>query len=325
MSVRLGFIGTGGIAGFHIGNLAKISDAKIVAVCDVVKEKADATAAKLGAASYQDFQEMLDKEELHAVYVCLPPFAHGQPELAVIRKGLAMFVEKPVAMDFETLRKVTAAVKRKGNITAVGYQDRYLDIIEKLKKFLEGRRPGLIMGYWMGGMPGVMWWRQKKLSGGQHVEQTTHIFDMARYLFGEVRRVSAVASAGLMTEVEKYDIEDASAVNLEFKNGMMGTIFSACCLQVGGRCGIDIFGRDYYVEYKERTSIKIIQGVLTEETRVANDYGLKEDQVFIDAVKGGDGAAIRAPYSEGARSAALSLAASESLATGRFVDLADKF
>ncbi|MBI2192291.1 MAG: Gfo/Idh/MocA family oxidoreductase [Planctomycetes bacterium] len=321
MAVRIGFIGTGGIAGFHINNLSKIPDAKIAAVCDVVKEKADAAAAKLGATAYPDFHEMLDREDLQAVYVCLPPFAHGQPELAVLAKGLALFVEKPVAMDFQTLKKVTAAVKRKKAITAVGYQDRYLDIIEKLKKFLEGRRPGLILGYWMGGMPGVMWWRQRKLSGGQHVEQTTHIFDMARYLFGEVKRVSAVASTGLMAEVEKYDIEDCSAVNLEFHSGLVGTIFSACCLQTGGRCGIDIFGRDYTVEYKERTSIKITHGPITEETRVANDYGLKEDQVFVEAVKNGDGSAIRAPYEEGAKSAALSLAASESLATGKFIDL----
>tara|TARA_B100000949_G_scaffold230987_1_gene242358 strand:- start:103 stop:1080 length:978 start_codon:yes stop_codon:yes gene_type:complete len=322
MSVRIGFIGTGGIAGFHFNNLDQIKDAQIAAVCDVVKDKVAAAADRFGVTGYMDFHEMLDKEELDAVYVCLPPFAHGEAELAVVKKKLAMFVEKPVAMDFATLKKLTRAVKNAGIITGVGYQDRYLDIIDKLKKVIDPSQVGLIMGYWMGGLPGVMWWRQKKLSGGQHVEQTTHIFDMARYLFGDVKRVSAVGSKGLMTDVPKYNIEDSSAVNLEFANGMIGTIFSACYQKgAGGRGGIDIFGKDFYVEYKERLSIKITRGKVIEETHVGNNCGLKEDQTFINAVKTGDGSKVRSPYPDAARSAALSIAASESLATGQFVKI----
>jgi predicted dehydrogenase len=230
-----------------------------------------------------------------------------------------MFIEKPVGADVETLRKVRAGIQRKKLITAVGYQDRYLDIVERMKKFLDGRGVGMIKGYWMGGMPGVMWWRQKKLSGGQHVEQTTHTFDMARYLFGDVKRVAAVASKGLMTEHEKYDIQDASAVHLEFASGLVGTIFSACFLQAGGgKVGIDIYGKDFYIEYQGRRSISINRKNKTEVFRNTNNSTLIEDQTFIDAVLSGDGSKIRSPYADAAKSAAVSIAASDSLKSGNF-------
>jgi len=319
MSIRIGFVGAGGIAGMHFKNLERIPDAEVVAVMDVVKDKAQAAAEKYGAKAYTDHAKMLESEKLDAVYVCVPPGYHGAPELDAARKGLAMFVEKPVGMDLETLNKVTRAVKRKKLITAAGYQDRYQDIIDKLKKFLEGKQVGLIMGYWMGGMPGVHWWRVKKLSGGQHVEQTTHIFDMARYLFGDVKRVSAVASKGLMKDVPSYNIEDASAVNLEFKNGVIGTIFSACYLKHGNRGGIEIFGKDFHVDYVERKSITVTQGNTTTTTLVGNECAFLEDKTFIDAIRTGDASKIRSPYEDAAKSAALSILADESMRTGQFV------
>lgn len=319
MPVRLGFIGTGGIAGMHFKNLEQIKDAKIVALTDIVKEKAVAAAARFEANAYTDFNKMLASEDLDAVYVCIRPGDHGVPELACIKQGVPMFIEKPVGADIETLKKIRAGIQRKKLITAVGYQDRYLDIIEKLKKFLDGRPVGLIKGYWMGGMPPVMWWRQKKLSGGQHLEQTTHTFDMARYLFGDVKRVAAVGSTGLMTEHEKYDIQDASAVHLEFASGLVGTIFSACFLQAGGsKVGLDIYGKDFYIEYQGRRSVSIERKAKTEVFRNANNSTLIEDQTFIDAILSGDGSKIRSPFEDAAKSAAVSIAASESLKSGNF-------
>ena len=129
---------------------------------------------------------MLAKEELDAVYISIPPFAHGAPEKAVVAAGLPMFVEKPVHMDADEAKEIAAQVEDKGIITACGYQERYLDIIDKAQELLASRRVGFFMGYWMGGMPGG-WWREKAKSGGQLMEQTTHEFDMARYLFGEVK------------------------------------------------------------------------------------------------------------------------------------------
>jgi len=317
MSLKVGFIGCGGIGGHHMRLLAKMDDVQMVAFSDTDEERAKNAAKNYGGEAFKDYKAMLKKVELDAVFVCTPPFAHGPQEKAVIEAGLPFFVEKPVALSLKVTAPIIEGVHKKNLITAVGYQDRYLDIIDQLKSFLQGRKVGMIMGYWMGGMPGVYWWRQKKLSGGQAVEQTTHIFDASRNLFGEVVKVYASAQTGLMKEVPNYDIEDATAVNVEFESGLMGVIFSACFLSTNGRCGMDGWGRDFAFEYKERGSLKLFEPGRIVETQVKNDYAFLCDRTFIEAVATGDRSKIRSDYLDAVRSLSISLAANKSVATGK--------
>jgi len=314
--VRVGFVGTGGIANFHRNHLEKMDDVKVVAVCDVVEEKVKKASERFNAPAFDCHDEMLDKVPMDALYVCVPPFAHVGQEEAAVKKGLALMVEKPVHLDLAKAKKIASAITRKGLVSAAGYQDRYLDIIDRLKDYLAGKDVGLAMGYWMGGMPGVHWWRVKKESGGQAVEQTTHTFDMARYLFGEITHVQAAGRTGLMTHVPDYDVEDASAVTCYFKSGLVATIFSGCFLSVGNKCGIDIWTRDAYIEYRERTALKIVEKSATLEAKVGNDFGFAEDRTFIDAVKKGDPTLVRSSYPDSVKSLAVSLAANEAMATG---------
>jgi len=204
--MKIGFVGTGGIANYHLEHLMKIKEAEIVALCDVVEERAKETAKKCKGAFYTDYRKMLDKEKLDALYICIPPFAHQGQELLAAEKGIPFFVEKPIALSLDYAKKVEEKVAKNNLITSVGYQDRYQDIIDYVKKVLAGRKIGLFLGYWMGGMPTVSWWRKKEESGGQAVEQTTHIFDLARYIFGEVEKVAAFARTGLMRDVKNYNV-----------------------------------------------------------------------------------------------------------------------
>jgi predicted dehydrogenase len=146
--VRLGFIGTGGNMNRHLRELTQIGGNKFVAFCDIVIEKAERAVEQYGGKAYADYNEMLAKEELDAVYISIPPFAHGAPEKAVVAAGLPMFVEKPVHMDADEAKEIAAQVEDKGIITACGYQERYLDIIDKAQELLASRRVGFFMGYW---------------------------------------------------------------------------------------------------------------------------------------------------------------------------------
>ena len=74
---------------------------------------------------------MLEHEELHAVYVCVPPFAHDGQEEAVARRGLALLVEKPLSLDLAYAQRVAEVIGECGVINAVGYQYRYLDVVEE--------------------------------------------------------------------------------------------------------------------------------------------------------------------------------------------------
>ena len=82
--VRLGFIGTGGNMNRHLREITQIGGTKFVAFCDIVIEKAERAVEQYGGKAYADYNEMLAKEELDAVYISIPPFAHGAPEKAVV-------------------------------------------------------------------------------------------------------------------------------------------------------------------------------------------------------------------------------------------------
>ena len=87
MAVKVGFVGAGGIANWHLGHLSKIEDADIVSLCDVKRERVEVTAKKYGGRIYTDYEKMLKEEKLDALYVCLPPFAHENVEILAAEKG----------------------------------------------------------------------------------------------------------------------------------------------------------------------------------------------------------------------------------------------
>lgn len=314
--VRVGFIGCGGIANFHFGHFENIEDAQITAVCDLIDERVQKAAERFSATPYKDYHEMLEKEELDAVYVCVEPCAHDGMEQLAIDKGCHLFVEKPVALDLDYAKEVQAGLEKKGLIHAAGFQDRYQDIVPYMQNWLDSKDIGFFNGYWVGGMPGVWWWRRRDTSGGQAVEQTIHTFDMARYLFGDIIAVQAFGRRGIITDVENYDTEDASAVNLQFENGLIGTIYSGCFSRFGGKNGIDVFCKGGRMEYTERGGFKATEPNLTIEMKTGNDFGQEEDDAFIDAVLEDDQELILSPYTEGVKNLAVVLAANRSMDNG---------
>jgi myo-inositol 2-dehydrogenase / D-chiro-inositol 1-dehydrogenase len=81
-------------------------------------------------------------------------------------------------------------------------------------------------------------------SGGQFVEQTTHIFDLARYLAGDVAEVYANAAVRLLGEVESFNVTDVGAANLKFAGGAIGTIHNTCLLKMGWQTELVVFTPD---------------------------------------------------------------------------------
>jgi len=321
MSVKIGFIGVGGISQGHLAHVKANPKSELAAVCDVVEEKAKAASEKFGAKMYTDFKEMLEKEELEGVYVCVPPHAHGEIETLAAEKGLSMFIEKPLSSDPETPERIAKLVSKKGLITSVGYNWRYSDMTDKALEILKDKPIGLVVGYWMGGLPGVAWWRIKSKSGGQVVEQTTHIFDMARCLSGEVKTVYASGGLQVMHKyTEGLDAEDASAVNLKFENGAPGVILSTCMLSQGYRVLISAFSKDLAIEHGQgflRITVPGEERIL--KSRV--DPYAREDEIFIEALSTGDDSQIKSPYSDALRTHRVTMAANRSMETGKPVQL----
>jgi predicted dehydrogenase len=266
---------------------------------------------------------MLAGSELDAVYVCLPPGAHQGQEIDVARRGLALFVEKPIGLDPIWVRETAAVVARSGVVTSVGYNWRYLDSTDAARATLLDRPVGLAMGFWLGGLPGTPWWRVRAQSGGQVVEQTTHLFDLCRYLIGEVSTVFGGASRGQFQDTPGYDIDDASACTLLFRSGAVATIVSTDLAPRGySTIGLHLICRDLAVEITP-TKLRISRPGRTEEVVATGNAYQAEDRAFIQAVAGGDRSRIRSDYADGARSLELTLAAMRSMETGAAVRLED--
>ena len=320
MTVKIGFVGTGGIANHHMRTLSEIPTAAMVAFCDVVEEKAVTAATTYGGKAYTCYEDMYDSEALDAVYICLPPFAHDRQELAAIERDLPIFVEKPVATTMAKAREIESALAARNLISGVGYHWRYMDTTEKAIAHIGDQPVGFALGAWMGGMPGVSWWRVMAESGGQMVEQTTHIFDLARYLLGDVAEVHAMGRTGLMADVENFDVHDASVTNLRFKSGAVASITSACMLSAGHHVGLELFLKDQALRIVgQHLTIETPNG--TEVVELGNNPTRAEDQTFLQAVQSGDASAIRCDYAEAVKSLELTIAATQSAQEGRLIAL----
>ena len=321
MTVKIGFIGTGGIAKAHLNNLAKINDAEVVAVCDIVAEKAQKEAQQWNdAKAYTDVNEMLDDRKLDAVYICVPPMAHGDVEAAVIAREIPMLVEKPLAIDnrpTEILRKI----EEKNIITSVGYHWRYLQGVKRAEEILKQRTLGMALGYWMGGMPMVPWWRVQTGSGGQFVEQTTHIVDLLRYLCGEVEEVYAAYGKRVMHEkVEGTTVSDVGTVTMKLENGSVATISNTCLSPVGHKVGLDLYTDEGVLEIST-SGLKDIRRLSTNEYKESVSAYLTEDQVFIEAVKSGNPTNILSTYKDAVITHNITIAANMSAESGKAVNL----
>ena len=166
---KLCLIGCGGIGKQHLNNLLSLCDSvEVVGFCDYDEERAlDCVKLAKGGAAYTDYKKMLDELAPDIVYICVPPYCHGDIEREVIRRGIHFFVEKPVAIDLDTARQIRDAAESKGLITSVGFQCRYSLIAAHARSFCQSNEIIYVDCTRIGNVPSAFWWRDKELSGGQ--------------------------------------------------------------------------------------------------------------------------------------------------------------
>jgi predicted dehydrogenase/threonine dehydrogenase-like Zn-dependent dehydrogenase len=308
-------IGAGAVARRHAATLGGFPDVEIAAVTDVDPGRAVELAEVCGARVFPDLDRMLAATALDAVYVCVPPFAHGPPELAAIDAGLALFVEKPVALDLATADAIAARVRESGIVTAVGYHWRYLDTVERARELLRANPPRLAVGYWLDKVPPPAWWVVRGRSGGQIVEQTTHVLDLLRCLAGEVSEVYARGARHPRPELPGCDIADVTSATLEFENGVLGAVVSTCLLPRKHRAGVEVVAEGMVLSLSEEELVVEADGRSVTQ-RPSADAKTLIDRDFVNAVKG-ERNSIRVPYEEALATQRLACAMRECAEDGR--------
>ncbi|MGA3030218.1 MAG: Gfo/Idh/MocA family oxidoreductase [Candidatus Limnocylindrales bacterium] len=229
---RVGIIGAGWIARVHVRVLSGFDDVRVVGIASRNPDSAGPLAESAGARVYPDYRSMLDEAELDAVFVCVPPYAAGEPALAVVDRGIALFAEKPLGVNEELPARIAKSIHEKRVVSCVGYQWRYLEVVDRARELLEAHPAHLVVGSWLGETPGAAWWIRKDQSGGQIVEQATHIFDLARYLVGEMEPTSAAGHRVPRPAFPESDILDVTETSVSFASGAVGS-FSTTSLLAG--------------------------------------------------------------------------------------------
>ena len=318
--MKVAVVGAGGIGKRHIANLARMSEVDLVAICDVDVEKARGIGAKHEVKEiYDSLENMLRRHDLDGVFVCTPPFAHAEAIKMCAERGVNVFVEKPLDCNLDGARESVKACSSHGVISQVGYHWRFNPGRWEARRVLieEGGSLGLFEGRWWGGTYGVPWWTKRSLSGGQITEQTTHIFDQARWMMGEVDTVYALLETRINQGLPDYDIEDVAVVALKFRCGAVGVVTSTNAT-AHGEVGVKIVAEN--LKYEDHADRVVLRWRDHEaEYRSSKDAYQAEEEAFIECVR--TGATSDVDVEEGLRSLELSLAAIESSEKGRVVKL----
>jgi myo-inositol 2-dehydrogenase/D-chiro-inositol 1-dehydrogenase len=219
--IRIGFLGAGYIAGVHASVLARDERVEIAAVHDLKKPQAEQLARTTGATVAHSVAEVLALSD--AVYITTPNTKHTELAIVATEEGKHVFCEKPMATSLADARRVLKAAEKSDHIFQVGHNRRFAPVYAELKRMLsESHQPhSAHVKMNRGELLKPEWVSNPEITGGFLYETTIHMFDMMRFLFGEVASVQAIGSRH-----EYQEIDDFSAL-FSFQNGMHATLASS--------------------------------------------------------------------------------------------------
>ena len=312
-ATRVGIVGAGWVAREHLRVLAGFDDVKVAGIASRNPVSAGPLAQAAGARVYPDHRSMLDEGGLDAVFVCLPPYVSGEPALACVDRGIALFAEKPLGVDQDSPARIAKAIHENGVVSCVGYQWRYLEVVDRARELLEGHAPQLVVGSWLGETPGVKWWIRSEQSGGQIVEQATHIFDLARYLVGEMEPVAASGRRVQRAAYADSDILDVTETSVRFASGAIGSFSTTSLLPGPHRVELETISDGMALTLAVLDHRLVVRRgaeavTLAPPSEFDTPYE-RQDRAFIDAVQGKPNR-IRSPYQDALLTHNLTLAAS---------------
>ena len=233
--LRVAIIGTGAISPSHIkGYLSFKEECKIVALCDLYEEKADAVNKEFGleAAVYTDYQQMLDEEELDLVSICTPPYTHADIAIHSLDKSVNVLVEKPMASSLEECDAMLEAAKRNKKKLSVVAQNRFTTPMMRLKHVLDSGLAGDIVHtqvdshWWRGHSYYDLWWRGtwEKEGGGCTLNHAVHHIDIFQWMNGAPDEITAITTN---TSHDNAEVEDLSVAIGKYQTGALAQITSS--------------------------------------------------------------------------------------------------
>jgi len=250
-TVRIGFIGVGGIANArHLPWYAEIPAAEITALCDLDEEALAATAEKYDVPEgncYTDYRDMVARADLDAVEVCTPNHLHAAPTIAALEAGKHVLCQKPMASRMEDAEQMVAAAERTGNKLGIIYMQRFNPVTMHAAKMIElgligqptSIRGRLAHAGGLRGMASPGEWRHTFADSlaGSFSLLAVHHADVLRWFMGPAKRLAAIGK----TVVCDMEGDDNMAAVIEFQSGAVG-VLESCYNERPGSGRLEVFG-----------------------------------------------------------------------------------
>lgn len=231
-TLKVGVIGCGRISVMHFGSIEHFDDAKLVACCDIVKERADEYAEKYGCKSYRDYKEMLQKEELDLVHLCLPHYLHSEVAIYAMEHGVNVLTEKPMDINYERAEKAVEVAKKTGLKFGVIFQCRYNNATKFVKKALTDGKLGKIIS-----ARSILTWKRTeeyyaesdwkgtwdKEGGGVLIDQAIHSFDLTNWMINS--DIEDIKCAMFNYTHPFLKVEDTVNALITYKNGVKYALY----------------------------------------------------------------------------------------------------
>ncbi len=227
--------------------------ARLVAVADIITQKAQEIAGKHGVDWYADYHKMLERKDLDVTFVMTPSGMHAQMAIDAAQTGKHVIVTKPIEVTLEKADRMIEVCKDCGVKLAVDFEQRYFRHNLRIKRAIEDGKLGkLVLGE-----ARMKWYRAQKYYDGWHgtwemdgggslINQTIHWIDLLLWFMGPVETV--FGRTGVFTH--KIETEDLGAAVLTFENGAIGTVLGTTTWYKDDDPVVEVHGEKGYVGTK---------------------------------------------------------------------------
>lgn len=326
--LKVGLIGAGTMGSTHADAYSVIENAELVAVADLVPERAQAIASRTGA-TIRSASEIIADPSIDVIDVCVPTYLHRDFVIQAAEAKKHVFCEKPMARTLTEAQEMQEACDKAGVKLAIGHVVRffpeYIRAYQKVKNgeigdvaFVRATRGGFpLPTAWQD------WYANYEKSGGLVLDMIIHDFDYLRWLLGPVDRVFAKGTRG-----RDYNRLEYSLVTLKFKSGAIAHVEGSWVNSGGFHTRLEIAGTKGLIDFDSRKANPITltvnkqggtPGVPVPASAWAESPYTTEIKNFINVLDGKDG--IIVDGNEGYESLKVALAALESIETGKSVKL----
>ena len=227
-SINFAIVGCGRIAQRHAEHISKRG--QLVAVCDIVQEKAEQLAAAYGAKAYTNYADMLANEkEIDVIAVCSPNGLHAQHSIDGLKAGFHVLCEKPMGLTVKECGEMIQTAERANKRLFAIKQNRYNPPVAAVKELIDAGKLGNVLSvqlscFWNRNIDyyANSWKGTKDLDGGTLFTQFSHFIDLLYWLIGDIEDVAAYM--GNFAHQGIIEFEDTGVVILKFTNGAIGTV-----------------------------------------------------------------------------------------------------